>query len=188
MTCGSRVVGCQVEPPAIWRSRSSSGTLLVFDRASRTWQTSDVTVPAGLEAHMPPSVGIGLEGRLYLGHWNVGESGPMHWWSYPVPQGGEGRPEPALTGTSIAFGDDVQARAHSDGTIVLSNAGEDRLLGEQRPQACEPPSDPDTPAHGMYLLDVDTLTMVKTSTSVGPPSLPTPTRRATTSRSDWPAG
>lgn len=220
---------------AIWRLRSSAGTLLVFDRGSRTWQTSDVIVPAGLEAHLPPSVGIGLDGRLYLGHWNEGESGPMHWWSYPVPQGGEGRPELALTGTSMAFGDGVQARADSGGRIVLSTPGEDRLLAEHRPQACEPPSDPDAPlwpsgvgmagnrpvvtywcgepsprpdtvtvvydtdgdrtvqvagsallaadqdhvllaptfrtARGMYLLNLDTLTMGKSSTSVGPSSL-----------------
>ena len=84
---------------------------------SRTWQTGHVSAPAGLEAHAPPSVGIGLDGRLYLGHTNEGTSGPMHWWSYPVPQGGQGRPEPALTGTSIAFGDGVHCtgrlrRAH----------------------------------------------------------------------------
>ncbi|HET9999015.1 MAG TPA: hypothetical protein VFQ17_15955 [Nocardioides sp.] len=218
--------------PAIWRSRSSSGTLLVFDRGSRTWESGDVTVPAGLEAHQPPSVGIGLDGRLYLGHWNEGESGPMHWWSYQVPQGGQGRPEPALTGTSIAFGAGVQARADSDGRIVLSTPGEDLLLAEHRPQGCEPPSDPDTApwpgwvrmagsrpvvtywcgepsprsdtvtvvydtdggrtiqvpgagllaadqrhvllappsgtARGMYLLDLDTVTMGKANTSVGP--------------------
>jgi hypothetical protein len=218
--------------PAIYRDKPSGGTLLVFDRGSRTWQTSAVTVPAGLEAHMPPSVGIGLDGRLYLGHWNEGESGPVHWWSYPVPQGDEGRPEPDLTGTSMAFGDGVQARADSDGRIVLSTPGEDRLLAERRPQACEPPSDPDTAlplngvrlagdrpvvtywcgepsprsdtvtvlydtdgdktvqvagatllaadqdhvllapplgtAHGMYLLNLDALTMGKASTSVGP--------------------
>ena len=218
--------------PAIDTGKPSGGTLLVFDRGSRTWQTSEVTVPAGVEAHMPPSVGIGLDGRLYLGHTNEGQSGPVHWWSYPVPQGGEGRPEPDLTGASIAFGEGIQARAGSDGRIVLSTPGEDRLLAEHRPQACEPPDDPDTAlwpgwvrmagsrpvvtywcgepsprsdtvtvvydtdggktiqvagsallaadqdhvllapplgtAHGMYLLNLDTLTMGKASTSVGP--------------------
>ena len=130
--------------PAAYRGKPGRGTLLVFDRVSRTWQTSEITVPAGVEAHLPPSVGVGLDGRLYLGHTNEGESGPMRWWSYPVPQGGEARPEPALTGTSIAFDDGVQARADSDGRIVLSTPGEERLLAEHRPQACEPPSEPDT--------------------------------------------
>jgi len=218
--------------PAIYRDRPSGGTLLVFDRGSRTWQSGTVTVPAGLEAHTSPSVGIGLDGRLYLGHTNEGESGPAHWWSYPVPHGGEGRPEPHLTGSSIAFGDEVQARADSSGSIFLSTPGEDRLLAEHRPQDCEPPSDPhaapwpgwvrmagsrpvvtywcgepsprsdtvtvvyDTDrgktvqvagsallaadqdhillapssgtAQGMYLLNLDTLTTGKASTSVGP--------------------
>jgi hypothetical protein len=219
--------------PAIYRDKPSGGTLLVFDRGSRTWQTSAVTVPAGLEAHTPPSVGIGLDGRLYLGHTNEGESGPVHWWSYPVPQGDEGRPEPDLTGASIAFGDDVQAQADSDGRIFLSTPGEERLLAEHRPEDCEPPSDPNAApwpgwvrmagsrpvvtywcgepsprsetvtvvydtdggktvevvgsallaadqdrvllapssggtARGMYLLDLDALTMGKASTSVGP--------------------
>lgn len=218
--------------PAIYRDKTSGGTLLVFDRGSRTWQSESVTVPAGLEAHMPPSVGVGLDGRLYLGHTNEGESGPVHWWSYPLPDGGEGRPEPDLTGSSIAFGDGVQARADSGGSILLSTPGEDRSLSGHRPEDCEPPSDPDaapwpgwvrmagsrpvvtyycgdpsrqpdavtvvydtadektvevagsavlaanqdhvllapplgTPA-GMYLLDLDTLTMGKASTSVGP--------------------
>ena len=218
--------------PAIYRDKTSGGTLLVFDRGSRTWHRGAITVPAGLEAHLPPSVGIGLDGRLFLGHWNEGESGPVHWWSYPVPQGGEGRPEPDLTGSSIAFGDGVQARADSGGSILLSTPGQDRLLAEHRPDDCEPPSDPDaapwpgwvrmagsrpvvtyycgepsrrpdtvtvvydtdrgrtvevagsavlaanqdhvllapplgTPA-GMYLLNLDTLTMGKASTSVGP--------------------
>jgi hypothetical protein len=129
--------------PAIYRDKTSGGTLLVFDRGSRTWQSESVTVPAGLEAHMPPSVGVGLDGRLYLGHTNEGESGPVHWWSYPLPDGGEGRPEPDLTGSSIAFGDGVQARTDSGGSILLSTPGEDRSLAEHRPDDCEPPSDPD---------------------------------------------
>ena len=128
---------------AIYRDRTSGGTLLVFDRGSRTWQSGTVTVPAGLEAHTLPSAGIGLDGRLYLGHTNEGQSGPVHWWSYPVPHGGEGRPEPDLTGSSIAFGDEVQARVDPGGSIFLSTPGEDRLLAEHRPQACAPPSDPD---------------------------------------------
>jgi hypothetical protein len=223
--------------PATSQVRSSSGTVLIFDRASRTWQTRDVAVPAGVEAHVPPSVGVGLDGRLYLGHTNEGESGPTHWWSYPVPQGGEGRAEPALTGTSIAFGDGVQARANSAGRIFLSTPDEDRLLAEHRPRACEPPTDPDTApwpgwvrmagsrpvvtywcgepsprpdtvtvvydtdggqtvevpdsavlaadqghvllappagtAHGIYLLNLDTLTMAKANTAVGPSFLAT---------------
>jgi hypothetical protein len=137
-----RLVLLRLEP-AVFRDRTSGGTLLVFDRGSRAWQSGAVTVPAGLEAHMPPSVGVGLDGRLYLGHTNEGESGPVHWWSYPIPDGGEGRPEPDLTGSSIAFGDGVQARADSGGSIVLSTPGEDRFLAEHRPDDCEPPSDPD---------------------------------------------
>ena len=57
--------------PAIYRDKPSGGTLLVFERGSRTWQSGTVTVPAGLEAHTPPAVGIGLDGLLYLGHTNA---------------------------------------------------------------------------------------------------------------------
>ena len=59
--------------------------------------------------HTPPQLAIAPDGRLYLGHNLEGESGPMHWWSYAVPEGGEGRPEPALAGASVAWGDGVQA-------------------------------------------------------------------------------
>ena len=125
------------------RVSSRRSALLVFDRRSETWESSIVRLPDGLEMHVPFRLALGSDGRLYLGSTFEGESGPLSWWSYDVPEGGEGRPQPALTGTAVAWGDGVQARADSDGRVVLSSSAAERLVAEERPAGCEPPTDPD---------------------------------------------
>lgn len=117
--------------------------LLVFDRRSETWESSTVRLPYGLELHVPFRLALGPDGRLYLGSTLEGESGPLSWWSYAVPEGGEGRPQPALAGAAVAWGDGVQARAYGDGRVVLSGSGAERLVAEERPAGCEPATDPD---------------------------------------------
>ena len=102
------------------------GRLLTFDRRSETWESVDLRLPRGLEAHVPPKWALASDGRLYLGSTFEGESGPMRWWSFSVTEGGEGRPEPDLTGAGVAWGDGVQARADTGGRVVLSASGRDR--------------------------------------------------------------
>ncbi len=124
------------------REGSRRGTLLTLDLGSRTWQDATLRLPADLEVHSPLQVGIGADGRLHLGHTYEGESSPMSWWSYPVPQGGAARPEPSLTGKAVAWEGDLRATADADGRVALSSSGEDRLVADERPAGCERPTDP----------------------------------------------
>ena len=117
--------------------------LLMFDRQSETWTSTSIRPPEDIEVHVPPQLAIAPDGRLYLGHNLEGESGPMHWWSYALPEGGEGRPEPDLDGESVAWGDGVQARANIDGGVVLSTSAGERVLAEERPAGCERPTEPE---------------------------------------------
>lgn len=116
--------------------------LQVFDRQSQTWESSTVRLPAGLEGHVPFRMALAPDGRFYLGSTFEGESGPLSWWSYAVPEGGEGRPEPALDGADVTWGDGVQASANSDGRVVLSGSAGASVVNEERPAGCEQPTDP----------------------------------------------
>jgi hypothetical protein len=78
---------------------------------------------------------------LYIGNNLEGESSPVYWWSYDVPEGGKGRVEAAYENVTLAWGDGVRATAEPDGRVVLSTSGEERLLAKDRPEGCEPPSD-----------------------------------------------
>lgn len=132
----------------LFARRNTQGALLVFDRRSETWESGVVRLPAGLEVHavaggVPYRLGLGSDGRLYLGSNFEGESGPLSWWSYAVPEGGEGRPEPALAGSAVAWGDGVQVSADNDGRVVVSVSRVERIVAEERPAGCEPPTDPD---------------------------------------------
>jgi hypothetical protein len=115
----------------------------MFDRRSQTWESTDLRLPAGLEAHVPFRLALGLDGRLNLGSTLEGESGPLNWWSYAVTEGGEGRPEPALAGTDVAWGDGVHASAGNDGRVILTSSAGERLVADERPAGCETPTDPD---------------------------------------------
>lgn len=116
--------------------------LLMFDRRSETWTRSRIQPPEDIEVHTPPQLAIAPDGRFYLGHNLEDESGPMHWWSYALPGGGEGRPEPALDGESVAWEDGVQARANNDGRVVLNSSAGERVVAEERPAGCARPTDP----------------------------------------------
>jgi hypothetical protein len=122
--------------------RPNTARLGVFDRQSQTWETSELRLPARLEAHVPPRLTLGPDGRLYLGSNLEGESVPVRWWSYELPQGGKARPEPALAGAGMAWRDGVQVRADSDGTVTVSDSGADRVVAEERPDGCTLPNDP----------------------------------------------
>ena len=118
------------------------GFLLMFDRRSQTWESTDLRLPGGLEAHVPFRLALGLDGRLYLGSTYENDPRPLSWWSYPVPQGGDGQPEPALTGADVAWGDGLQASADSEGRVILTSSAGERLVAEERPTGCETPTDP----------------------------------------------
>jgi len=122
--------------------RPNTARLGVFDRRSKTWETSELRLAVGLEAHVPPRLTLGPDGRLYLGNNLEGESGPVSWWSYGLPQGGQGRPEPALTGAGMVWRDGVQVRADNDGRVTVSSSGADRVVADERPDGCEQPDDP----------------------------------------------
>ncbi|MGZ5418683.1 MAG: hypothetical protein ACXWDI_16055 [Nocardioides sp.] len=122
---------------------SRRSALLVFDRATRTWESGTLRLPAGLEVHIPFRVAMGHDDRLFLGSTFEGESGPLSWWSYTVPEGGVGRPEPALDGAAAAWGVEMMATAENDGRVVLSTSAGERVVADQRPAGCEPPTDPD---------------------------------------------
>jgi hypothetical protein len=123
--------------------RPSRSDLLMFDRRSETWTSSSIRPPDGIEVHVPFQLALAPDGRLYLGNNLEHESGPLHWWSYAVPGGGEGRPEPALAGAAVAWGDDARATADTDGRVVLSSSSGERVVAEERPAGCEPPTAPD---------------------------------------------
>jgi hypothetical protein len=111
--------------------------LLVFDRRSRAWETPiRARTPAGLEAHVPFRLALAPDGRLYLGSTYENDPRPMGWWSYSVPQGGDGWPEPDLIGEGVAWKDGVRARADGSGRVVLSGRGGERVVAGERPEGC----------------------------------------------------
>jgi hypothetical protein len=120
--------------------------LLVLDRGSEAWERTLVRLPTGLESHVPfqlaVRLAVGPDDRLYLGSIYEGESGPLRWWSYAVPEGGDARPEPTLDGTAVAWGQGVGATADNDGRVTVTDEGAERLLAEERPEGCEPTSEP----------------------------------------------
>ena len=115
-----------------------SRALLVLDRASRSWTRSFMRLPGGIEAHAPPQLRIGPDGRLYVGS-NLENSAPMHWWSFPVPAGGDPRREPDLAGSVVAWDQDVRVTADARGRVVRSVAGATRTLSDGRPASCPAP-------------------------------------------------
>lgn len=130
----------------LFKSEGNGHSALVFDRAARTWQRDVVRLPYGIEVHMPPRVVMGPDGRVYIGTWMEGESGPIHWWSASVPGGGEARPEPTLEGATVAWGGGVRATADSAGRVVVSGPAGDEVVADGRPEGCEPPEAfPDAP-------------------------------------------
>lgn len=113
--------------------------LLTFDRATRTWSGVVIRRPAGIEAHAPPQLELAPDGRLYLGASREGELGPMRWWSY-APDGGDPRPEPALTGAAVAWGSGVRATADTAGKVTLTSSSGTKTLSSRRPPGCAQPA------------------------------------------------
>ena len=117
--------------------------LMVFDRRSETWRNTPVRLPPAVEVHVPPRLALAPDGRLYLGNNLEGESGPMNWWSYAVPEGGEGQTEPELAGAVVAWGDGVKASVDSQSRVIVSSPNVERVVAENRPAECGAPTDPD---------------------------------------------
>jgi len=115
-----------------------SRALLVLDRSTQTWSRSFVRLPPGIEAHVPPRLRLGPDGRLYVGS-NRERSIPMHWWSFAVPAGGDPRPEPALDDVNVAWNQDVRVTADPHGRVVRTVAGGSRILSDHRPASCPAP-------------------------------------------------
>jgi hypothetical protein len=115
-----------------------SRALLVLDRATRTWTRSFIRLPGGIEAHVPPQLRLGPDGRLYVGT-NMENSVPMHWWSFPVPGGGDPRREPDLAGRAVAWNQDVRVTAGPRGRVDRTVAGATGTLADDRPARCPAP-------------------------------------------------
>ena len=134
-------------------------TLHLFDRGSRTWQRSVVHVTGDWELHVPPLVRMGPDDRVYVGSTMEGESGPMHWWSAPVTDGGEARPELGLDGAAVTWGAGMQLTAHPDGRVVLSGTAGSSVVTEERPAGCARPKEfPDAPLGVLLAGDVPVVT------------------------------
>jgi hypothetical protein len=119
----------------------------VLDRASRTWQSSEVRLPAGTEAHWAAQALVSPDDRLYLGTTFENDGGPLQWWSAPLAGGEDPRRVADLEGATIAWGlDGSRVTADPDGHVVLSDPQGERVVGERRPAGCERPSRfPETP-------------------------------------------
>ena len=121
-----------------------SRALLVLDRATRTWTRSFIRLPGGIEVHVPPQLRLGPDDRLYVGT-NLERSFPMHWWSFPVPAGGDPRREPDLANSAVAWNQDVRVTADPRGRVVRTVAGANRTLSDDRPASCPAPEQPFRP-------------------------------------------
>lgn len=125
----------------LFKAEGNGHSLLLFDRTTRTWQRSVVELPSGIEVHMPPRATLGADGRVYVGSIMEGESGPIHWWSAPVPGGGQARPEPDLTGLAVVWDGSVRVTADPDGRVVVSGPAGERVISTDRPSGCAAPTD-----------------------------------------------
>ena len=112
--------------------------LLVLDRATLTWTSSVIRLPSGIEAHVPPQLRLGPDDRLYVGS-NMENEYPIHWWSFPVPEGGDLRREPGLADRAVAWNQDVHVTADIRGRVVRTVAGGSRTLSDDRPAGCPVP-------------------------------------------------
>jgi hypothetical protein len=146
-------------------------SVLVFDRAARTWRREVIRVPYGIEVHMPPRVELAPDDRVYIGSTMEGESGPIHWWSAPIAEGGQARPEPDLLGAAVAWSGDAVLRGHPDGRVVVTRPDEEIELTDRRPGGCEGPAPyPDAPLHVLWAGDRPVVTYLCDSGSKFPRS------------------
>lgn len=118
----------------------------VYDRNTRTWESTDLLLEPGLEAHVPVRLELTPDDRLYLG--STFENEPtLQWWSYSLAQGGRGRAEPALVDSGIDWSDGLQLTASADGRVTVAGAGTDQIVADGRPADCERPDGSDVPRY-----------------------------------------
>ena len=116
--------------------------VLVFDRAARTWQRSEVQLPGGVEVHVGPQLALGPDDRLHLGTTFENQPGPVGWWSAPLTDDSpELREEPELEGVSVAWSGDVMVSADPTGRVVVSGPDGEQVVSEHRPADCATPED-----------------------------------------------
>lgn len=132
----------------VTRSAGAYGyVMLVFDRAARTWQRSEVQLPGRVEVHVGPQLALGPDDRLHFGAMTEGQPYPVSWWSAPLTDDSPDlREEPELEGAAVAWRDDVMVSADPTGRVVVSGPDEERVVSEHRPADCAAPEDfPDWP-------------------------------------------
>ena len=112
-------------------------SLAVFDRRTETWTRSVLELPAGLEAHVPLRVALAPGHRVYLGSGLENEAGPIHWWSFPFPAGGEARPEPGLEGHAVAWNGARGVTATNNGRVEVLDPQGSRVVSDRRPPGCD---------------------------------------------------
>ena len=127
--------------------------VLVFDRAARTWQRSEVQLPGGVEVHVGPQLALSPDDRLHLGTTFENQPGPVGWWSAPLSDDSPDlRAEPELEGASVAWNDDVMVSADPSGRVVVSGPDEERVVLASNPNA--------TPRiAGTFVVDLHRLTV-----------------------------
>lgn len=112
-------------------------TVHVFDRGTRTWQSSAVHVTGDWERHVPPLVRVGPDDRIYVGSTMEGQPAPLHWWSAALGEAGQARVEPDLQGVAVAWTDDAVLRADPDGRVVVSTPAGETELSDRPPDGCD---------------------------------------------------
>ncbi|TGN64111.1 hypothetical protein EXE59_09235 [Nocardioides eburneiflavus] len=115
-------------------------TFHLYDRGTRTWQSSVVHVSGAWERHVPPLVRMGPDDRVYVGSTMEGESAPLHWWSAPLDEGGRARVEEGLEGVAVAWAGGAVVRAAADGRVVVVAPDGETELSDRRPDGCNAPA------------------------------------------------
>jgi hypothetical protein len=152
---GMQPLALNVDRLVLGVGQGNGHSVLVFDRASRTWQRDIVQIPPGIEVHVPPLMELGTDDRAYIGAPMEGEPGPMRWWSAPVPDGGPARAEPDLEGGVVAWGAGLQLTAEPSGRVVLTDDAGPTVLADAWPAGCEPPEKfPEAPPRALLAGDV----------------------------------
>lgn len=136
---GMQPVALDIDRLVLGVGQGNGHSVLVFDRASRTWQRDIVRIPYGIEVHVPPRMVLSSDDRLHVGNTLENDPGPMHWWSAPVPGGGTVTPEPELEGAGVAWSGPARLVADPDGRVVVSTPAGETEVSDRRPDGCENP-------------------------------------------------
>lgn len=136
---GMQPLALDVDRLVLGVGQGNGHSVLVFDRASRTWQRDIVRIPYGIEVHVPPRMVLAPDDRVYVGNTLENQPGPMRWWSAPVPGGGTAAPEPELEGYDVVWSGPGRIVADPDGRVVASTPAGETELSDRRPDGCEKP-------------------------------------------------